>query len=543
MPSFPNALKKIHMTAPARRRTADIACIALMVLTVALVAWYILVPSRYFYTSDCTDTIVWAEASLDGKAVFNPDFDYACLLPFGGQLLMLPFVALFGVGLKANIAGMLVFLLIFTAAAYFLFRAMDWTLRWRCFGVSILLLTLSSSTKLREMFWEHIIYYSLGILLLFLGAAFAFSVLKAKERRSYYIRLIPFYLWFALAACNHIETLTLFILPFTAGILGERFFAFDEKPDKRKDNRTMGLLLLMVSAVAAGSALGFKLKGDIVAGYQSAFSTFSAPEYWSGNMMNILPCWLSLLGAVPLENDPLFDFNGILNLLRIGAALVLVAAPVVTTVLYKRLSDRFSRVMVFIHWTLTALVLIAFVFGKLSGGSWRLSPIICTSVVMALILCRTLYQNVDRRRLTALLAVPLVLSGLITFYSVLSLKNAEKPNEESYALSEFLQDNGLNYGYASFWNANLITMISDSKVKVRNVNIENGAVTMKTYQSNKTWYDDIPEQAEYFLILTTMENTELIGSSNGLLNSATRTLETGQYIIFIYDKNIFDITQ
>lgn len=62
-------------------------------LAAAAVGYYILFPGWGYFHSDCTDTILWAQASYDAGALFNPDFEYACLLPFGGQLLMLPFIA------------------------------------------------------------------------------------------------------------------------------------------------------------------------------------------------------------------------------------------------------------------------------------------------------------------------------------------------------------------------------------------------------------------------------------------------------------------
>lgn len=104
-------------------------------LAAAAVGYYILFPGWGYFHSDCTDTILWAQASYDAGALFNPDFEYACLLPFGGQLLMLPFIGLFGVSTTTHAIGMLLFLLLFTASLLLLGRALKWTRagrrRWR----------------------------------------------------------------------------------------------------------------------------------------------------------------------------------------------------------------------------------------------------------------------------------------------------------------------------------------------------------------------------------------------------------------------------
>ena len=68
----------------------------LLLTAVGVVAYYILCPSKGEFHADCTDTLYWAKATYDSGKLINPDFSYACLLPFGGSLLMLLFLPLFG---------------------------------------------------------------------------------------------------------------------------------------------------------------------------------------------------------------------------------------------------------------------------------------------------------------------------------------------------------------------------------------------------------------------------------------------------------------
>ena len=43
------------------------------VITFGIVIWYIVCISKGFYHSDCTDTIFWAGAMIEGKTIMNPD--------------------------------------------------------------------------------------------------------------------------------------------------------------------------------------------------------------------------------------------------------------------------------------------------------------------------------------------------------------------------------------------------------------------------------------------------------------------------------------
>ena len=133
-----------------------------------IVLYYIIFISKGFYHGDCSDTIMWAEAMVEGNTLMNPDFRYAALLPFGGNLIMAPFVAIFGYGMKAQIIGMVIFALLFTFTVTFFCKSANLNYSWCSITTAFVLLILCSSEKLREIFWCHIIYYSLGVFFLLL---------------------------------------------------------------------------------------------------------------------------------------------------------------------------------------------------------------------------------------------------------------------------------------------------------------------------------------------------------------------------------------
>ena len=83
-----------------------------------LLLYYVLGPAAGHMTSDCTDSLRWAQASYLSGRLISEDFHYAALLPFGGNQIFLPFIALFGYGLKAQLWGLAVFTLLFAAALY-----------------------------------------------------------------------------------------------------------------------------------------------------------------------------------------------------------------------------------------------------------------------------------------------------------------------------------------------------------------------------------------------------------------------------------------
>ncbi|MDR1630458.1 MAG: hypothetical protein LBS36_09645 [Oscillospiraceae bacterium] len=538
--SPPPAKKKLN-----KARILKVVSIFVMVAVLGITAYYILFPQRGFFHSDCADTILWAEASYDAGAVFNEDFGYACKLPFGGHLIMIPLVAIFGVSMTAHVLGMLIFFALFVLALVFMLRQIRWSTPWTCMTVSALVLTLSVSEKLREIFWGHIIYYSLGIFLLFVGMGLLVKTIKAAETASLKSRgfLVPFcllFVWVTLGATNHIEALTLFILPVLAGFFGERFFDFGAKLQKRELRNFSVILGAVIVGTGLGFAIGLVLKQGVAAGYQAAYSDFSNPADWLNNALNFPAHWFTLLGVTAVGDDPLFDAKGMINIVRILFGATLVVAPVIVTLLYPKLRDRFSKMLILAHWAITALILIAYIFGSLSTANWRLSPIVCTAVLLTMILGRHIYQKTNKKRLLLLLFVPMLITGLVTAGQIVTMPPSYGQDTGAYALADYLERQGLSYGYGTFWNSHVLTVVSDSEVKVRTVSVDEGLLQKTGYQTNRNWYHAIPGQDRYFLLLSAEEYERVKTAGFSGIEDSVQTLQFDSYYILVFERNLFE---
>ena len=76
----------------------------------------------------------------------------------------------------------------------------------------------------------------------------------------------------------------------------------------------------------------------------------------------------------------------------------------------------------------------------------------------------------------------------------------------NHRLAEFLVSEGLEYGYATFWYSQAITVLTKSEVRVRNMEVKDGrGVIGRHYQSSKNWYNDQDGVEEYFVILSASE--------------------------------------
>lgn len=528
-------------------KSSDIEIYALffMALAVFLIAYYIIFPARGLFHSDCADTLLWAQASYDAKAILNPDFTYACLLPFGGQLLMLPWIGLFGVSMTTQTIGMLLFLVLFTGSVLFLLRVLQWDLKWSAGMVAILLLMISLSEKMREIFWGHIIYYSLGILFLFVGLALVLGALRYSQSqdpvgtRKFYMNLVLISLWYMLCSTNGIQALTIFVIPTIAAVAGERILNFETRLADRENYNTYRVLAVMVGSAVVGYSLGLFFTKGFSAGYANAYSSYANPSDWTKNLLLFLPHWSTLLGVNVQQGDSLVSKDGLLNFLRISGSLILLGVPVAMTVMYNRIRDRGVRIVILAHWIMTALIMFGFVYGLLSTANWRLSPIICTSTLLSVMFCKWLWENTPAKRISVLILILLVFVCFSGAFEIKGMPPDLHQDQGHYGLKDFLIANNLTYGYATFWNANVLTVISDSRVKSRAVVIGDKGVTPDYYQGQRNWYEDQPGQETYFLLVSKAEYEKMLTDQLPLAVKAEKRLEHDGFVVLVFRRNLF----
>ena len=135
----------------------------ILALGVGLVLYYIIWPAAGYMTSDCTDSLRWAEATYESGQLVSDNFYYAAILPLGGNLLFLPFVALFGYSQAAQISGLVVFALLFAAALYYLAFGIGLNRYYSAGLVAVFMLVMSSS---QSSACGSMFYYNLGLSLL-----------------------------------------------------------------------------------------------------------------------------------------------------------------------------------------------------------------------------------------------------------------------------------------------------------------------------------------------------------------------------------------
>ncbi len=512
----------------------------------AAVIYYTVFPAEGYLHSDCTDTIFWAQASVDGGTVFNPDFTYAAMLPFSSAVWLIPLIKIFGVTMGVHVAGMVIFACVFFASIIFLFRSIKWSWSMTLSSCATLMLIMSSSDKLREIMWGHVIYYSLGILILSLSLGLLLRMIESfesgKDKKGCIYSVLLFVLT-ALGATNGFQCIALYTLPLIVGLAAQIIFDPREKIFSEKNKTYVFSLILLAAATVLGYAILILLKGGITAGYATAYSALENVERWTDQLLLFPKSYFTLVG-INVEADGMVK-----ALIKTAASFIILVLPVLLLCVYRKIRNMSTKLVLWAHITVSAVIMFGFICGKLSAANWRLTPMLGTAVIASAAAVREFWDMKEDKlvwkRLGALLAVFPILCSLVTFKTITEMPRDYGRDNELHRLTEFLEENELEYGYATFWYSQAITLISDSEVQVRSIVSQSGSqmpIEPYYYQSNRKWFEDQEGVTEYFMLLTNSEAAAMARNTEwSLFTEAhlTKTLEYEGFKIFVFDTNIF----
>ena len=132
----------------------------------------------------------------------------------------------------------------------------------------------------------------------------------------------------------------------------------------------------------------------------------------------------------------------------------------------------------------------------------------------------------DRVVVCLILGGSLALAGVKTYYSFVS----NDKNADRYEMAEFLVDEGYTFGYASYWNSNIMTEVSDGALEMANLWSLESLGDFK-WSSKMSSYE--PKEGKIFLIAEVGELTAL--EEYGMLENQQIIFENESFKVLHFD--------
>jgi hypothetical protein len=153
------------------------------------------------------------------------------------------------------------------------------------------------------------------------------------------------------------------------------------------------------------------------------------------------------------------------------------------------------------------------------------------------------YMNAARNTavkiiVTVLLLIPVVFSSCNTIFTV--LRTGDDKNRA--AAVEYLTENDYDFGYATFWNANVMTELSDGRIEAGTIGDDDFS-SPYLWLTRRDYYLEGYHDGKCFLLIT---RSELASAEKGnkknlsIIRQGTKIYSNDQYVICSYpDTRLF----
>lgn len=523
-------------------------------INIVMLGFYLAIDYQLVYHSDSAVKNLLAQEIVDTGRYFPTDWNYANndLWVFNTHTFIIPLLAFMSNGYAAHLVSDLVSAALILHGTWLLTGLLEQSRLARLLGM--LVISGGMSLTMAEHIYGQAAYGSIYYMGCYLLYAY-WSLTQARGVR------LP--LWAAAAGLltvlvfwsNPQRALLVYGLPLLAAGAAQyalEWRAADAAPGRKGIAAPRQLLAL--GLVVGGVVAGVMLSKSTLAGVNN--SAGLTVIRWLdfngilGNLRAVIGGTLELLDGIPRNNSEVASAFGAYLALRALAALTLLL--LLPWALVKALRPRpgpRQLVVVFAAASFGAnlFIMLTTTLADMGSPSASVRYLVPSLMIMLLVLAGVL---IDRRALSPLLratgvgALVMLASAAPTSYLYPYNEFSTLPRQGLYLMTgdkvlvDYLKQQGLRYGYASFWNAGKLTVLGDGAVRIRQVEFDHGLPLPLRKLSSDRWYAPETWRGPTFLMLRDKELAQLDQPLLAGLAGQPRVLRFQDVTVLVYSGNI-----
>ena len=545
MATIPDSSSNAHPTAPSQMHFARPADLALKAIVIALGLGCLVTLGLYLrysfhvypildFNSDDAAALLFSNEVLQQHSLF-PDWYNATGIAFpliSPELMLLPLLmAISHHWMIAFRAAVAVDQLLMAALVWWVLGLAGASRVLRLFLLCFLFVSVSSwMAEQTVMIAGKDWFYAQMLLLIFL----TYRCLRAGEERTER-RWWARYAWLGgVATVLFIDrsNISQMVPPLFVAVVALWAMSFDRGPSRL----FLAVLGTLFGAAIAGQFIFRFILPQAVA-YHPIAPTFVDLNAAGANLQLLVRGLLDLFGATPVPGESIYSLSSVWWAVKLGLLVVVFLGPLWVLTRWRRLESDFLRLLVVVFAVSLAIRVLVYVFTGISMNAIRTNRYFISDALVGLTVT-LLYFDQHWRRLPVRVGILAIALVLLVSSPLLVARPAAR--SEYQQLTAFLEQHHLQHGYGTFWNAGVLTALSNDRVQVRQIILGSGDIQPFKWLSSERWYQGNPDLHESFLLLKGAERKVNLGPLEPVLGKPTRIENFGDYRAVVYP---FDIAQ
>lgn len=302
-----------------------------------------------------------------------------------------------------------------------------------------------------------------------------------------------------------------------------------------------------VHTLLTGSLLAFLFYIVMAKIYGAAEATVGVPLYnnYEKSVINIINSLFELNGISVIR----YSGNSVIKFVNLYFSFIFnFFGPVIAIRKYNSVKSETGKFIILFSLISSSIyLLVVFLTGTAVAGNKYLIPVYNNNVVLFAVIGSYFLNTLKKRYLSVGVFCVLIYVLMNNFHFFYCQKDSILNQEfgafaDGYkGVTDFLIENDLQYGYATFFNAEEYSVLSNNKVRVRGILLDDGKIKPHYWLTSKRFYEPDYYVGKTFLLLTDneIENgfTPHVFATNDL-GKPSKVLKFKMYTIFVYDYNI-----
>lgn len=496
----------------SNKQIAVIGCMSLLFMNVSALLWYVFFGYQSYFHSDSATKVLLAREIYDTGSFFPKDWIYGNgdLFVIFGHIFIVPLLAFMPAGFMAHAISSVIFSGMILYGIWLIsdISSID---TWRRIVVIAVFATGISSNMVENLYGQ--VSYGIAVFFCIYIIFFAVKYLNTYGKQQLiWAALLVVFILFAYWG-NPKRAAVIYGLPFIGALVWMALAA--SRIHQRRS------LLILITLSVAGAVIGSILHAVTIVELNNSLGAANARwlsfDLLLRNVTLSLKGILSLMGGMPLANEPLFTGAGLYAGIRfIVAIMVIVMIPIAIKRSVLGSNDELKILALFAAFSMTISLFFQITTSipdmndPLSSARY-LVPSMTLCLIVLLIApiewSRPPLWMISIAVITVILASSSYYSyGLSALQSRQIFCGIDLMDSAKRDLIKLFAKHDLRYGYAFYWNAGALSVLSNETVKIRQILAGEGGLPVPfRWLGSNAWYRPAAYNGKTFLMLHNQE--------------------------------------